>query len=97
MNESNISRDHIALEAMKIILDKSIKQRITPVQRIRKLAGLRYEVRSFFIHNPGNVAEAVRLQKGRGFRHYFSFRGSAGVLYGERVDARRSFSSRRSG
>ena len=47
MNESNISRDHIALEAMKIILDKSIKQRITPVQRIRKLAGLRYEVRSF--------------------------------------------------
>ena len=41
MNESNISRDHIALEAMKIILDKSIKQRITPVQRIRKLAGLR--------------------------------------------------------
>lgn len=57
MNESNISRDHIALEAMKIILDKSIKQRITPVQRIRKLAGLRYEVRSFFIHNPGNVAD----------------------------------------
>ena len=53
MNESNISRDHIALEAMKIILDKSIKQ------RIRKLAGLRYEVRSFFIHNPGNVAEAA--------------------------------------
>lgn len=59
MNESNISRDHIALEVMKIILDKSIKQRITPVQRIRKLAGLRYEVRSFFIHNPGNVAEAA--------------------------------------
>ena len=48
MNESDVSRDHIALEAMKkIILDKSIKQRITPVQRIRKLAGLRYEVRSF--------------------------------------------------
>jgi len=59
MNESNISRDHIALEAMKIILDKSIKQRITLVQRIRKLAGLRYEVRSFLIHNPGNVAEAA--------------------------------------
>ena len=59
MNESNISRDHIALEAMKIILDKSIKQRITPVQRIRKLAALRYEVRSFFIHNPANVAESA--------------------------------------
>ena len=49
MNESNISRDHIALEAMKIILDKSIKQRITPVQRIRKLAGA--EIRSpLFFH-----------------------------------------------
>ena len=55
MNESNISRDHIALEAMKIILDKSIKQRITPVQRIRKLAGLRYEVRSFFILNSATL------------------------------------------
>lgn len=38
MNESNISRDHIALEAMKIILDKSIKQRITPVPRIDQAA-----------------------------------------------------------
>lgn len=38
--ESNISRDHIALEAMKIIYSKMSFGRLTPVDRLRKLLGL---------------------------------------------------------
>lgn len=33
---SNISRDHIALEAMKIVLDKSLVRAINPIDRIKE-------------------------------------------------------------
>lgn len=36
---SNISRDHIALEAMKIVLDKSLVRVINPIDRIREFFG----------------------------------------------------------
>ncbi len=38
--ESNISRDHIALEAMKIIYGKTSFARLSPINRLRKLFGL---------------------------------------------------------
>ena len=37
MNESNISRDHIALEAMKIILDKGMELSAKPVGILNKM------------------------------------------------------------
>lgn len=39
MEQSNISRDHIALEAMKIIFDKMSFSRMTITDRIRRLFG----------------------------------------------------------
>lgn len=38
--ESNITRDHIALEAMKIMYGKTSFVRLTPINRLRKLLGL---------------------------------------------------------
>ena len=39
MEQSNISRDHIALEVMKIIYDKMSFSRMTITDRLRKLFG----------------------------------------------------------
>lgn len=57
--ESNLSRDHIALEAMKIILDKSLKQSIPPVERIKRLFGLEYRIKTFNIHTANNIVKAA--------------------------------------
>ena len=43
MEQSNISRDRIALEAMKAIMDKTTHEILTPWQRLRRFAGLRYD------------------------------------------------------
>ncbi len=40
MEQSNISRDHIALEAMKIIMDKTMNTASTPLQRLRQWLGI---------------------------------------------------------
>ena len=40
MEQSNISRDHIALEAMKIIMDKTMRTASTPLQRLRRWLGI---------------------------------------------------------
>lgn len=39
-NESNITRDHLAMEAMKVIMDKCVKARITLKTRIKMLFGI---------------------------------------------------------
>lgn len=43
MAESNISRDHIAMEAMKILMQKNISEYITFKNKIKKLFGLGYK------------------------------------------------------
>lgn len=40
MEQSNISRDHIALEAMKIIIGKTMHTSNTPLQRLRRWLGI---------------------------------------------------------
>ena len=40
MEQSNISRDHLALEAMKIIMDKTMRTASTPLQRLRQWLGI---------------------------------------------------------
>lgn len=40
MNESNISRDHIAMEVMKILLDKSIVKSVPLIDKIRAFFGM---------------------------------------------------------
>lgn len=40
MNESNISRDHIALEAMKIFYKTVLFRRLSIINRIRKFFGM---------------------------------------------------------
>lgn len=55
MEQSNISRDHIALEAMKAIMDKTTHEILTPWQRLRRFAGLRYNS-SLSNGNPKNIA-----------------------------------------
>lgn len=40
MEQSNISRDHIALEAMKIIMQATTHEIIPPVQRLKRWRGM---------------------------------------------------------
>lgn len=42
MAESNISRDHIAMEAMKVIMEKTVSNSLTLKNKIRKFFGLNY-------------------------------------------------------
>lgn len=42
MAESNISRDHIAMEAMKVLMQKTVSDSLTLKNKIRKLFGLNY-------------------------------------------------------
>lgn len=42
MAESNISRDHIAMEAMKILLENTISKHVTLKNRIRNFFGRNY-------------------------------------------------------
>lgn len=42
--ESNISRDHIAMEAMKVLLEKTLSKHLTLKNRIRKFFGRNYNV-----------------------------------------------------
>ena len=43
MEQSNISRDHIALEAMKIIMQAITHEIITPVQRLKRWLGMTHK------------------------------------------------------
>lgn len=54
--ESNISRDHIALEVLKIVIDKTLMTGITPVNRIRRWLGLNFYITSTFMHNTETMA-----------------------------------------
>lgn len=40
--ESNISRDHIALEAMKVIMKKTTKEMLTPLNRLKRWLGIEH-------------------------------------------------------
>lgn len=44
MAESNISRDHIAMEAMKVLMQKTVSDSLTLKNKIRKLFGLNYRI-----------------------------------------------------
>lgn len=55
--ESNITRDHLAMEAMKILLGKSLVRRIYWTNRLKKILGMKYSVTTCFIHNPKNISE----------------------------------------
>lgn len=39
---SNISRDHIAMEAMKVLMEKTVTKNLTLKNRIRKFFGKNY-------------------------------------------------------
>lgn len=41
--QSNISRDHIAMEAMKVIMRETTHETTTPAARIRRWLGLPYK------------------------------------------------------
>lgn len=56
--ESNITRDHLAMEAMKILLEKSLVRRISWTNRLKKFFGMKYSVTTCFIHNTNNISEA---------------------------------------
>lgn len=38
-NESNITRDHLAMEAMKVIMEKSVRRRLSLKGKIKSLFG----------------------------------------------------------
>lgn len=42
MEQSNISRDHIALEAMKVIMQTTTREMLTPLNRLKRWLGLPY-------------------------------------------------------
>lgn len=42
MAESNISRDHIAMEAMKVLMQKTVSDSLTLKNKIRKFFGMNY-------------------------------------------------------
>lgn len=43
MAGSNISRDHIAMEAMKVLMQKNVSEYMTFKNKIKKLFGLEYK------------------------------------------------------
>lgn len=48
MEGSNISRDHIAMEAMKVLMQKTVSDSLTLKNKIRKLFGLNYRTVTSF-------------------------------------------------
>lgn len=40
--QSNISRDHIAMEAMKVIMEKTTKEMLTPLNRLKRWLGIEH-------------------------------------------------------
>lgn len=60
--ESNITRDHIALEAMKIIYSKTFFRSFKPVNRLKKLLGLSVNKQNYSSLNYKTIAnEAYNL------------------------------------
>lgn len=55
MEQSNITYDHIALEAMKTIMRETTHEITTPVQRLKRWLGLPHES-SFGGYQPKNIA-----------------------------------------
>lgn len=55
-NESNITRDHLAMEAMKVIMGKSVRRRMTLKERIKSMFG-KPVVERITMLNPLLVAE----------------------------------------
>lgn len=43
MEQSNISRDHIAMEAMKILMQETTREMLTPLNRLKRWLGLPYK------------------------------------------------------
>ena len=68
MAESNISRDHIAMEAMKILLENTISKHLTLKNRIRNFFGRNYNANVKFDSETlakasYNIADAMIAQR----------------------------------
>lgn len=48
MAVSNISRDHIAMEAMKVLMEKTVSNNLTLKNRIRQFFGLNHKTYTAF-------------------------------------------------
>lgn len=55
MAGSNISRDHIAMEAMKVIMEKTTSDSMTMKNRIKKFLGMNY--RTFIAFDQKAIAK----------------------------------------
>lgn len=42
MEQSNISRDHIAMEAMKVIMQETTREMLTPLNRLKRWLGIKH-------------------------------------------------------
>lgn len=60
MEQSNISRDHIALEAMKIIMQATTHEIINPVQRFKRWLGMTHKSWLGGMSSPENIANIAR-------------------------------------
>lgn len=68
MAESNISRDHIAMEAMKVLMEKTVSNNLTLKNRIRQFFGLNHKTYTAFDEKmiaklSYNIADAMIAQR----------------------------------
>lgn len=68
MAESNISRDHIAMEAMKVLMEKTVSNNLTLRNRIRQFFGLNHKTYIAFDEKmiaklSYNIADAMIAQR----------------------------------
>ena len=68
MAGSNISRDHIAMEAMKVIMEKTTSDSMTMKNRIKKILGMKYRTVIAFDQKaiaklPYEMADAMIAQR----------------------------------
>lgn len=54
--ESNISKDHIALEAMKVIMAKTVEVRNPFWERVKRFFGLSDNMRDFISYDADGIA-----------------------------------------
>jgi hypothetical protein len=68
MAVSNISRDHIAMEAMKVLMEKTVSNNLTLKNRIRQFFGLNNKTYTAFDEKmiaklSYNIADAMIAQR----------------------------------
>lgn len=68
MAESNISRDHIAMEAMKVLMEKTVSNNLKLTGRIKRFFGLNHKTYTAFDEKmiaklSYNIADAMIAQR----------------------------------